>query len=76
MQLNNENRSEDRIRVHYTLLLFLKGYRSKSVLLKKCEVHEVNKEVPQTFFLNSLYSQKRDLILFIPYQWQPCILQF
>ena len=32
--------------------------------------------MPQTFFHNSPYSQKYDLICFTPYLWQPCISQF
>ena len=34
------------------------------------------KEVPQTFFHNSFYSPKYDLIRLIPYHLQPGILQF
>ena len=35
-----------------------------------------NKEVPQTFFYNSPYSRKYELIRLTPYHWQPCTLQF
>ena len=34
-----------------------------------------NKEISQTFFHNSSYSQKYDLIRLIPYHCQPCIPQ-
>ena len=34
-----------------------------------------NKEVPQTFFHNSFYSRKYNLIRLTPNHCQPCILQ-
>ena len=46
-----------------------------------CFIEEIrttwgDKEVPQTFFHNSLYLRKYDLIRLTPYHWQTCISQF
>ena len=54
----------------------LKMYCSKSVLLKKWELREVVERCPQTFFHNSHYFQKCDLIHLTTYHWKPCISQF
>ena len=53
----------------------------KEILLEIGFIEEMrttsgNEEVPQTFFHNSLYLQKYDLIHWTSYHWQPCILQF
>ena len=56
------------------------GLVVKEVLLEIGFIEEMrtiwsNKEVPQTFFHNSLYFRESDLTRLIPYHWQPCILQ-
>ena len=53
----------------------------KEILLETGFIEEMrttwaNKQVPQPFFLNFLYSQKYDLIRLTPYHWQPCISHF
>ena len=53
----------------------------KEILLEIGFVEELritwgNKELPQTFFHNTVYLQIYDLIHLTPYHWQPCILQY
>ena len=67
--------------ISYPLFSLFIALRFKEILLKIGFIEELrttrgNKELPQTFFHYSPYSQKYVLIRLTLYHWQPCILQF
>ena len=77
--------SVHRMRNNYTVIyctvkasetLHLKKILFKIGFIEETRITLDNQEVPQTFFYNSHYSWKYDVIRLTPYHWQPCISQF
>ena len=62
--MKNDNRS------------FIKELLFEIGLIEEMRTTWSNKEEPVSFFVNSLYSPKYDLIPLTPYHCQPCISQF
>ena len=63
------------LKVYIISILFHKQIMLESGFIEEMRTTLGNKEAIQTFFHNSPYSQKYDLIRLTMYHWQPC-LQF